>query len=83
PGKPLPKGRGRGIADAEAFTRNDAQVAEVSVDEHGAVKVERVVCAHDCGTAINPDVIAAQREGGIGFGLGAVLHGALTLKDGK
>ncbi|RKN97475.1 xanthine dehydrogenase family protein molybdopterin-binding subunit [Burkholderia mallei] len=83
PGKPLPKGRGRGIAVAEAFKSYVAQVAEVSVDEHGAVKVERVVCALDCGTAINPDVIAAQMEGGIGFGLGAVLHGAITLKDGK
>jgi isoquinoline 1-oxidoreductase beta subunit len=45
--------------------------------------VDRVVCAVDCGTPINPDVIAAQMEGGIGFGLGAVLYGAITLKDGR
>ena len=45
-------------------------------------KVERVVCAVDCGVAINPDVITAQMEGGIGFGLGAVLHDEITLTDG-
>lgn len=83
PAKPLPKGRGRGIAVAEAFNTFVAQVAEVSVDKDGNVKVERVVCAVDCGTPINPDVIAAQMEGGIGFGLGAALHSAITLKDGK
>jgi isoquinoline 1-oxidoreductase subunit beta len=80
---PLPAGRGRGIAVAEAFKSYVAQVAEVSVDKDGRVKVDRVVCAVDCGTAINPDIIAAQMEGGIGFGLGAVLYGAITLKDGK
>jgi isoquinoline 1-oxidoreductase beta subunit len=79
---PLPKGRGRGIAVAEAFKTFVAQVAEVTVDEHGQVRVDRVVCAVDCGTPINPDVIVAQMEGGIGFGLGAVLYGAITLKDG-
>ncbi|SIT44384.1 Molybdopterin binding aldehyde oxidase and xanthine dehydrogenase [Paraburkholderia piptadeniae] len=81
--KPLPRGKGRGIAVAEAFHTFVAQVAEVSIDKDGKVKVDRVVCAVDCGTAINPDVIAAQIEGGIGFGLGAVLYGAITLKDGR
>ena len=80
---PLPPGRGRGIAVAEAFKTFVAQVAEVSVDKNGQVKVERVVCAVDCGTPINPDIIAAQMEGGIGFGLGAALYGAITLKDGR
>jgi isoquinoline 1-oxidoreductase subunit beta len=82
-GQPLPKGRGRGIAVAEAFNTYVAQVAEVTVGGDGKVKVDRVVCAVDCGVAINPDVIAAQMEGGIGFGLGAVLYGAITLKDGQ
>jgi isoquinoline 1-oxidoreductase beta subunit len=81
-GAPLPKGKGRGIAVAEAFKTLVAQVAEVSVDDHGHVTIDRVVCAVDCGTPINPDVIAAQMEGGIGFGLGAVRYGAITLKDG-
>lgn len=80
---PMPPGKGRGIAVSEAFKTYVAQVAEVSVDKDGKVKVDRVVCAVDCGTPINPDVIAAQMEGGIGFGLGAVLHGAITLKDGR
>jgi isoquinoline 1-oxidoreductase subunit beta len=80
---PLPAGRGRGIAVCEAFKSYVAQVAEVTVGKDGKIKVDRVVCAVDCGTPINPDVIAAQMEGGIGFGLGAVLYGAITLKDGR
>ncbi len=82
-GTPLPPGKGRGIAVAEAFKTFVAQVAEVSVDKDGQVKVDRVVCAVDCGTPINPDIIAAQMEGGIGFGLGAILYGAISLKDGR
>ena len=80
---PLPKGKGRGIAVCEAFKSYVAQVAEVTVDDAGQVTVDRVVCAVDCGIPINPDVIAAQMEGGIGFGLGAVLYGAITLKNGR
>jgi isoquinoline 1-oxidoreductase beta subunit len=80
---PLPQGRGRGIAVAEAFKTFVAQVAEVTVDPSGGFRVDRVVCAVDCGTPINPDVIAAQMEGGIGFGLGAALYGAITVKDGR
>ena len=80
---PLPHGRGRGIAVAEAFKTFVAQVAEVTVDGSGNVKVDRVVCAVDCGTAINPSIIQAQLEGGIGFGLGAALYGAITLDGGR
>jgi isoquinoline 1-oxidoreductase beta subunit len=82
-GAALPRGRGRGIAVAEAFKTYVAQVAEVTVGKDGQIKVDRVVCAVDCGTPINPDIIAAQMEGGVGFGLGAVLYGAITLKDGR
>jgi isoquinoline 1-oxidoreductase beta subunit len=81
-GKPLPKGRARGIAVHESFGSFVAQVAEVSISERAA-KVHRVVCAIDCGQALNPDTIAAQMESGIGFGLSAALHGAITLKDGR
>jgi isoquinoline 1-oxidoreductase subunit beta len=80
---PLLPGRGRGIAVTEAFKSLVAQVAEVSVQPDGQVKVERIVCAVDCGTPINPDIIAAQMEGGIGYGLGAILYGEITLKDGR
>jgi isoquinoline 1-oxidoreductase beta subunit len=52
------------------------------VQGDGSFKIDRMVCAVDCGLAINPDVIAAQMQGGIGFGLSAALHGAITLKDG-
>ena len=81
-GTPAAAGRFRGIAVAESFNTYVAQVAEVSVAEGGSVKVERVVCAVDCGTAINPDQIRAQMEGGIGFGLGAILKSQLTLTNG-
>ena len=80
---PMPKGKGRGIAVCEAFNSFVAQVAEVTVDDAGRIRVDRVVCAVDCGTAVNPDIIKAQMEGGIGFGLGAALYGAITLKDGR
>ena len=74
--------RGRGIAVHESFNSYVAQVAEVSVAANGALRVDRVVCAVDCGTAINPDNIRAQVEGGIGFALAALLHGEITLVDG-
>jgi isoquinoline 1-oxidoreductase beta subunit len=80
---PLPAGKGRGIAVAEAFSTYVAQVAEVTVGADGKVHVDRVVCAVDCGTPINPDIITAQMEGGIGFGLGAILYGEISLKDGR
>ena len=76
------KGRGRGIALAESFHSIVAQVADVEVDA-GHVRVRRVVCAIDCGRAINPDTVAAQMESGIVYGLSAALHGAITLKGGR
>jgi isoquinoline 1-oxidoreductase beta subunit len=82
-GKPMPAGKGRGIALHKSFSTYVAQVAEVSVAADGKIKVDRVVCAVDCGVPVNPDVIRAQMEGGIGFGIGAVLYGAITLKAGK
>lgn len=80
-GKPGEK-RGRGVAVVESFNTYVAEVAEVTVKDDGSFSVDRVVCAVDCGIAINPDVIRAQMEGGIGFGLSAALHGAITLKAG-
>ena len=73
--------RGRGIAVQESFSSIVAQVVEVTITD-GALKVDRVVCAVDCGLAINPDVIRAQMEGGIGFALSAALHNAMTLDKG-
>lgn len=82
-GKPLPKGHGRGIAVHESFGSFIAQVAEVSLDGKGNIKVHRVVCAVDCGRIVNPDTIKAQMESGITFGLSAALYGAITLKNGR
>jgi isoquinoline 1-oxidoreductase beta subunit len=81
PGKAGEK-RGRGIAVHKSFDTYVAQVAEVTVKKDGTFTVDRVVCAVDCGIAVNPDVIRAQMEGGIGYGLAAALHSAITLKDG-
>ncbi len=81
PGKAGEK-RGRGIAVHESFNSFVAQVAEVTVDKDNKWKVDRVVCAVDCGVAVNPDNIRAQMEGGIGFALSAALYGKITLKDG-
>ena len=80
---PEPAGRFRGIAVAESFRSYVAQVAEISVDKSGRPKVHRVVCAVDCGVAVNPDQVRAQMEGGIGFGLGAILKSQITLDNGR
>jgi len=82
-GTPLPAGRGRGIAVHESFHSFVAEVAEVSVDANNNFKVEKVVAAIDCGVAVTPDVVRAQIEGGVAFGLSAALFGAITIKDGK
>jgi isoquinoline 1-oxidoreductase beta subunit len=75
------KGRGRGVAIQESFGSVVAQVVEVTV-EGDEIRVDRVVCAVDCGIAVTPDVVRAQMESGIGYGLAAALHGEITLTDG-
>ncbi|MGE5731783.1 MAG: xanthine dehydrogenase family protein molybdopterin-binding subunit [Gemmatimonas sp.] len=81
-GTPLPKGRGRGVAVHESFGSFVAEVAEVTVKSDGTFSVDRVVCAVDCGIAVNPDVVRAQMEGGIGYGLSAALREQITLVGG-
>jgi isoquinoline 1-oxidoreductase beta subunit len=81
-GAPLPAGRGRGIALAESFHSIVAQVAEVEMID-GAPKVNRIVCAVDCGFAVDPDIVAAQMEGAIVYGLSAALYGEITVKNGR
>jgi isoquinoline 1-oxidoreductase beta subunit len=83
-GRPLPPGSGRGISLLHAFGETYiAQVAEVSVSKEGDVRVQRVVCAVDCGTIVNPDTVKAQMESGIIFGITAALFGEITIKDGR
>ncbi len=82
-GDALPAGRFRGIAIHRFFSDSIvAEVAEVSVESSG-VRVHRVVCAVDCGMAINPGAVAAQMEGGVVYGLSAALSGAITLEGGR
>ncbi len=82
-GQPLPKGVGRGVSVQFVFATYMAQVAEVEVSKDGAVRVRRVVCAVDCGTAINPDTVRAQIQSAVMFGVTAALYGEITLKDGR
>ena len=81
--RPLPGGRARGIALHESFNSVVAQVAEISLRPDGLPRVHRVVCAVDCGTAINPDIVRAQMEGGIGYGLAGALWSEVTLVAGR
>ena len=81
-GSPMGQGKGRGIAMVECFQTIVAHVAEVTVKPDGTVKVDRVVCAVDCGSAVNPDGLRAQIEGGVVFGLSAALNGAITIDKG-
>lgn len=80
-GTPLPAGTARGIALHASFGSIVAQVAEVTLDE-GRIRVARVVCAIDCGFAVNPALIEQQMEGGIAFGLSAALFGRIDIDAG-
>jgi isoquinoline 1-oxidoreductase beta subunit len=83
-GEPLPEGHGRGFAYHSTWgVTGVAEVAEVSVDEAGKLRVHRVVCAIDCGLAINPDMVVAQVESGVVFGLSAVLKENITFEQGR
>jgi isoquinoline 1-oxidoreductase subunit beta len=76
-------GRARGVAVQKAFGTYVAQVAEVSRARDGSPKVDKVWCAVDCGFVVNPDTVKSQMEGGIGFGLGAILFDEITLDEGR
>lgn len=80
--KPRPKDEVWGLALHESFNTVVAQVAQLKRTPDG-LKLAKVVCAVDCGVAVNPNIVAMQMESGIGFGLAAALSGAVTLKDGK
>ena len=82
-GSTLPAGSGRGVAVFEGFGSFLAVVAQVSVRRTGRVTVERIVCAVDTGIVVNPDIVRAQIEGGVVFGLSAVLYGKITVDKGR
>lgn len=81
--KPLPAGRGRGIAVFKAVESYVAVVAEVSVGKHDPLQVHKVTCAVDCGTVVNPDGVIAQMDSNILYGLSTTLYSEITFKAGR
>jgi isoquinoline 1-oxidoreductase beta subunit len=82
-GNPLPARTGRGVAVQTAFGSFIATVVQATVDEHGAVRVQRIVAAVDTGIVVNPDTVVAQLQGGLVFGLTAALYGHISIAKGR
>jgi isoquinoline 1-oxidoreductase subunit beta len=83
-GRPLPPRHGRGVALMYSWWDTYlAQVADVEVTDAGEIRVRRVVCAVDCGTIVNPDIVKAQIESGVVYGISGALWGEITLKNGR
>src|SRR5678815_2368397 len=80
--KPRGKDEVWGLALHESFNTVVGEVAQLRRTANG-LKLEKVICAVDCGLAVNPNIVAMQMESGIGYGLAAALSGAITLKDGR
>jgi isoquinoline 1-oxidoreductase beta subunit len=77
-----PAGHAQGIAVHKSFGSYVAEVVEISGNAASGVKIEKVTCAVDCGIAVNPDVIKAQIEGGVGYGIGHAMRDEITLTGG-
>lgn len=82
-GQPLPDGHFHGFAAHKSFGTYVAQICEISVDANGVVTIEKVTAAVDCGVPVTPDIIRAQIESGIGYGIGHVMRAGITLTDGE
>jgi len=82
-GKPLPAGHARGISLLSGFGSHIGLVAEVEVIGSDRLRIPRITCVVDCGRAVNPNIVKQQIEGGIVFGLSAVLYGRITVRDGR
>lgn len=82
-GQDLPAGHYHGVAAHKSFGSYVAEVCEISADEDGVVRIEKVTAAVDCGIAVTPDVVRAQIESGIGYGIGHVMRAGLTMTDGE
>lgn len=82
-GSPLPARTGRGVGVQVAFGSFIATVTQAHVDEHGQIRLQRIVIAVDTGIAVNPDTVIAQLQGGMVFGLTAALYGDISIKKGR
>ncbi|HEY0661249.1 MAG TPA: molybdopterin cofactor-binding domain-containing protein [Lysobacter sp.] len=82
-GRKLERGQGMGMSLQEGFGSFLATVAQVRVAPDGQLAVEKVVCAVDCGVAVNPDIVKAQLMSGVVFGLSAALYGRITVANGR
>ena len=82
-GGSVPTGRAWGIAARFSFGTYVAHVAEVSIGPDGGLRVPRVWCVVDCGTVVNPDIVEAQMQGSIAFGLTAAIKGEITVRSGR
>ncbi len=80
---PLPEGHSRGVAAHKSFGTFVAEVVETSGDADNGIVIEKVTCAVDCGVPVNPGVIKAQMESGIGYGIGHVMRNEITFTDGE
>ena len=78
-----PAGRKQGIAVHKSFGSYVAEVVEISGNAEDGVKIEKVTCVVDCGLAVNPDIIRAQMESGVGYGIGHVMRDQITLTGGE
>jgi len=78
-----PAGHVQGVAVHKSFGSYVAEVAEISGDPESGIVIEKVTCTVDCGILVNPDVIKAQMEGGIGYGIGHVMRDQITLSGGQ
>jgi isoquinoline 1-oxidoreductase beta subunit len=82
-GKPLPARTGRGVSVQPSFASFIATVVEAQVDDHGEVTLRKVTSVVDTGIAVNPDIVVAQLQGGLIFGLTAALYGEITIDKGR
>ncbi len=81
--RPVEPDRRRGVAVHKSFGTYVAEVVEISGEGSGPIRIEQVTCAVDCGVAVNPDIVRAQMEGGIGYGMGHAMRNRITLEDGE
>ena len=80
---PTGPGQARGVATHFSFNTYVAEIVDITLNDDGSYKVDKVVCAVDCGVPVNPDIIKAQMEGSIAMGLGAIMREEVTLVDGE